>query len=103
MTHEELNKIFNEKKYFISYDTYTYYSIYAAICGCTSIVVPDIGISKEEWHPKVEETYGISYGLDDLKYAENTKHLMIKYIENQQKENINSVKNFIKLCEDYFK
>jgi hypothetical protein len=103
MTHEELNKIFNEKKYFISYDTYTYYSIYAAICGCTSIVIPDIGISKEEWHPKVEETYGISYGLDDLKYAENTKHLMIKYIENQQKENINSVKNFIKLCEDYFK
>ncbi len=103
LSHEELAEIFNKKKYFVSYDTYTFYSVYAAMCGCISIVVPDDGISKKEWHPKIEDTYGISYGVDDLKYAENTKHLMIKYIENQQKENINSVKNFIKLCEDYFK
>lgn len=102
MSHEELSKIFNQKKYFISYDTYTYYSIYASLCGCISIVIPDNGVSKKEWHPKIEDTYGLAYGLDDIEYAEQTKPLMLEYIEKQQNENIKSVDNFISQCEKYF-
>ncbi len=102
MTHEELSNIFNEKKYFISYDTYTFYSIYASLCGCISIVVPDAGVSKEEWHPKVEDRYGIAYGLEDIEYAKDTKHKMIKYINEQQNLNLESVKYFAESCKKYF-
>jgi hypothetical protein len=101
-SHEELAKIFNKKKYFISYDSYTYYSTYASLCGCISIVIPDDGVKKEDWHPKVEDTYGLSYGLDDIAYAFETKTRMIKYIEKQQNENIKSVENFALKCKKYF-
>lgn len=103
MSHEELSEIFNQKKYFISYDPYTYYSIYASLCGCISIIIPDNGVKKEQWHPKVEDTYGLAYGLDDIEYAEKTKRLMLEYIEKQQNENIKSVENFILECDKYFK
>ncbi|MFW2602026.1 hypothetical protein [Aliarcobacter butzleri] len=102
MTHEELNRIFNQKKYFISYDTYTYYSIYASLCGCISIVIPDDGISKTEWHPKIEDTYGLAYGIDDIEYAKNTKQKMIEYIKLQENYNMISVKNFVEKCNNYF-
>lgn len=102
MTHEELAKIFNEKKFFISYDPYTYYSIYAALCGCISIVIPDENTSKEEWHPKLEDTYGLAYGLDDIDYATRTRPLLLEYIKQQEKENIISVENFVIQCENYF-
>ena len=103
MPHEELAKIFNKKKYFISYDPYTYYSTYASLCGCISIVIPDDGVTKEEWHPKVEDTYGLAYGLNDIDYALKTKHLMLEYIEKQQNENIKSVEKFAQQCQEYFK
>lgn len=102
MSHEELSKIFNQKKYFISYDTYTYYFIYASLCGCISIVIPDDGITKEKWHPKVEDTYGLAYGLDDIEYALKTRDEMLDYIAKQQNENIKSVENFIEQCKKYF-
>ena len=102
MTHEELNKIFNEKKYFISYDSYTFYSIYASLCGCISIVVPEEGVTKEEWHPKIEDRYGLAYGFDDIEYAKDTKHKMIRYVNEQQELNLKSVKYFAESCKKYF-
>lgn len=102
LSHEDLAKIFNEKKYFISYDPYTYYSIYASLCGCISVIVPDDGVTKEQWQPKEEDRYGLSYGISDINYAIETRGLMLENIKIQENENIKSVKNFIELCRKHF-
>lgn len=101
-SHEELQKIFNQVKYFISYDTYTYYSVYASLCGCISIIVPDEGVSKEEWYPEVEDRYGKAYGLNDINYSIETKQKMLEYIESQKEKNNISVKYFVNKCNERF-
>jgi len=79
-------KIFNKHKYFISYDSLTFLSVIAALCGCISIIIKVDGLSKKDWlnttavseYLKIsgEETlFGIAYGADDLKNAVNTIHL----------------------------
>ena len=86
-TQEDYIKIFNQYKYFISYDSITFLSVIAALCGCISIVVKVDGLSKEDWlnttvvaeylKESGEPTlYGIAYGHDDLENAINTLHLV---------------------------
>lgn len=101
-SHEEIAKIFNECDKFICYDTDTYFSEFAVRCGCTSIVIPNEGVSKKEWRPNVKQTYGIAYGLNDIEYAEQTKDKFWKYQKEIESNNIKAVKKFVKLCEDYF-
>ena len=101
-THQEVAKIFNECDKFICYDTYTYFSTFATKCGCTSIVIPDEGVSKEDWKPNVKDTYGIAYGLNDVEYAIETKDKFLEYQKEIEQNNINAVKKFVKLCEEYF-
>lgn len=101
-SHEETTKIFNECDKFICYDPYTYYSTFATKCGCTSIVIPDEGVSKEDWKPNVKDTYGIAYGLDDIEYAIETKDKFLEYQTEIEQNNIDAVKKFVKLCEEYF-
>lgn len=79
-------KIFNAHKYFISYDSITFLSVIAALCGCISIVIKVDGLSKEDWlntwpvaeyfkNSKEKILFGIAYGADDLQKAINTIHL----------------------------
>lgn len=102
LSHEELSTIFNQVEMFITYDTYTYYSTYAALCGCISVVIPDENISKEQWYAYEKDRYGKAYGLDDIDYAVSTKSLMLDYLQEQEDRNKNSVANFIILCDQYF-
>jgi len=101
-SHSEINEIFNMSHTFINYDPYSYFSTYAVLCGCESIVIPDNGLSKEEWKPDITNRYGIAYGFDDLEYARATKYLLFTKIANQHNTNIEMVKNFTELCKGYF-
>jgi len=84
-TQLECIKIFNDHKFFISYDSITFLSVIAALCGCISIVKKVDGLSKQDWlnttavaeylKESGETLYGIAYGADDLKNATNTIHL----------------------------
>ena len=82
----EFIKIFNEHKFFISYDPYTFLFAIAALCGCISIVKKVDGLSKQDWlnnmamstylkESREKTLYGIAYGADDLQNAINTIHL----------------------------
>ena len=79
-------KIFNNHKYFISYDSLTFLSVISALCGCISIVIKVDGLSKQDWinttaaSEYLKETaentlYGIAYGTDDIQNAIDTLHL----------------------------
>lgn len=100
-TQLECIKIFNNHKYFISYDPITFLYAMAPLCGCISIVIKMDGLSKQDWLNRtslseyLKETgettlYGIAYGEDDLQNAINTIHLakeqwnrIAKYSENK--------------------
>lgn len=95
-SHDYISEIMKRSKTFISYDPYTAYSKFAVLSGCNSIIVPDSGVTIEEWLPLDKDRYGISYGfsLEQLEWAKNTKTLLLKAIE--QKENV-TVEN-VKIC-----
>ena len=80
---EHLLELFNRSKRFYSYDTETYLSILAAQCGCESIVVPYKNIKKSEVLVKQPSfKYGVAYGLEDLEYANSTRHLLREHLQN---------------------
>ena len=102
-------EIFNNHKYFISYDSITFLSVIAALCGCITIVKKVDGLSKYDWlnttcaanylkESGENSLYGIAYGADDLENAINTIHMA-----SEQCKRINefSKKNYIsKFIED---
>jgi hypothetical protein len=101
---EDIAKIFNQCEYCISYDEYTMYSWYAAMCGCTSVVMPTPGVDKETWQPKEEFRYGVAYGLsaEELQHAKETKSDMEMFLQRWEDENVEQVQNFVSDCSTYF-
>ena len=65
MSHRELADIFNSIEVFINYDEYSAYSRFAALCGCRVIIIPNEGITKQDWMPEEYQRYGLSYGFND--------------------------------------
>jgi len=80
-------KIFNIYKYFMCYDSLTFYIIISALCGCIPVIYKIEGLTKKDWihttaaaeyckFKNIDNLYGIAYGKEDMKYAENTIHLV---------------------------
>ena len=103
-SHAEIANIFRSVNTFISYDTLTAYSFFAVLCGAESIVVPDKGVSIEDWYPSESYRNGIAYGFskkESLK-ANKTKHLVLDRIVSQEFESIKKVEDFVKESSTYF-
>ena len=121
-TQSDYITIFNKHKYFISYDSLTFLSVIASLCGCISIVIKVDGLSKEDWlnttavAEYLKETdekilYGIAYGADDIKnafstidLAQNQWHRIVEYSKkkyvlpfiddiNNWENNLNTINN----------
>ncbi len=103
LPHEKIAKIFSKSKFFISYDLYSFYNIYAALCGCIPIVVPKKGLSKEEWMKHEDVRYGIAYGFEEVEHAIKTRKKLIEHLKYREKKSLDSVKNFIKITKSKFK
>jgi hypothetical protein len=113
--HTQLNciKIFNDHKYFISYDPVTFMVVIASLCGCVSIIKKVNNMSKNEWlnitpfNEYIKETgintlYGIAYGIEELEIAKNTLHLAKQQWTEIREFMINkNVKSFLKDMENY--
>jgi hypothetical protein len=80
---------FNTYKYFYCYDSNSFLTFMAAMCGCISIVYPVEGMSKSEWVKTTaakdylnsvgeEKLYGVAYGVEEISFAESTLHLAKK-------------------------
>lgn len=102
MSHEEVANVFRRVKRFISYDLYTAYSVFAALCGCDSIVVPEDGRTKEEWFRLPEDRYGIAYGFDDIDHMRDTRHLLIEKVKRDHLKNEERVAEFINESQTFF-
>jgi hypothetical protein len=90
-SHKEVADIFKKVDTFISYDTLTAYSIFAALCGCESVVIPDDGVSIDQWYPDYRDRYGISYGFSNIEEASSTRHLVKPRIMAEHEISIKNV------------
>jgi hypothetical protein len=105
LSHAETNEIFNRCNTFYSYDEATMYSQFAAICGCTSVVVPGMYSCREEWaaqHPIGR--FGVAYGTHsaELDHARATRHLLLEDLSRKEEESLKTVKNFVSLTRQRF-
>ena len=101
-SHAEVARIFNSTERFYSYDAYTMYSTYAAMCGCLSVVVPMPGVSKEEWRPHAETRCGVAYGDDDAAWARETRPDLLSGLAKQKRLEEEMVWDFVGKCERHF-
>ncbi|MDZ4097099.1 MAG: hypothetical protein U1E13_00220 [Methylophilaceae bacterium] len=102
LSHAEIAEIFNRAKYFISYDLYTMYSQYAAMCGCISVVVPLDGMTKYEWNQDEENRYGIAYGFDDIDWAISTMSSIKRVIDDRNRVEEEMLDNFLMKTNNFF-
>jgi len=72
-SHEEIAEIFNRTERFYCHDPYTLFVYYAALCGCTPIIVPQPGLTREDWRAGYEYKYGVAYGDDEYEWALATR------------------------------
>jgi hypothetical protein len=102
LSHPEIAEIFKRVKTFISYDTKTAYSVFAAMCGADSIVIPDPGVGIESWEPQEAYRYGLSYGLENLEWARSTRPLMIAAINDDVEKTVERIHSFVGEVNEYF-
>lgn len=93
--HADIGAIFRRVTTFISYDSRTFYSVLAALAGTDSIVIPDEGISLEEWQPDPTLRAGIAYGFSDLERAQRSQREVSSNIEKVVHQSEKSVSDFI--------
>ena len=99
-----LANIFNKTKKFYTYDTYTFLSVFAAMCGCISITVPKPGLDKNTWiNGSRLSKYGLAYGEEDISRALKTLPLFFNEIEQMNLEMNEQAIKFIEHCQNYFK
>lgn len=104
MPEAEIVGIFNECEYCYSYDTHTFYSSIAAICGCKSIVLPEPGKSKDDYLNPTDPSYGVAWGDDEKEIARavNSVDKLVEQIEKMKKNNLIEIGKLVNVLERYF-
>lgn len=93
---EYLAKVFNEREVFYSYDSATFISVQAALCGIVSIIHPDRNMTAEEYHTKFQAAeYGVAYGIDDLEHAKKTLHFVKPRLEELERIAMDQTRAFL--------
>ena len=91
--------VLSRTKRFICYDTDTYYSVIARLCGASSIVVERDGLSKKDFfNTRPFFKFGISYGFDMIDQAEEESNKVVSHILSLKEQSLQTVKNLIELC-----
>lgn len=97
-------EILNQCERCYLYDTQTFYSSIAALCGCIPIVVLEPGKTKKDYVKPEDKVYGVAYGdtEKEILYAIKTRGDVMKRIDGMLSANEPSVTSFIETCKDYF-
>lgn len=96
LSHQERAGVFNEVRYCYCYDLYTYYSVYAAVCGCTPIIIPEADVSETQWEPDEKNRLGRAYGMGRIAWAEATKDALREHLSTQWHEENEMVHRFVR-------
>lgn len=102
---EEKVKVMNQCEYCYSFDTQTFYSTIAAICGCVSIVIPEPGKRRADYLAEGEKGWGIAYGVspEEIEFAQRTQKELQEYIDSFDVHNHENVSKFLGYCQEHFR
>ena len=103
LSHAEISEIFKRIKIFTSYDLYTAYSRFAAMCGCLSIVVPANGVTEEQWQPDERDRVGIAYGPANIEHAVASLPRLPDVIQNDEQHSLDCLHNFAREVDEHFR
>jgi len=117
--YDYLRKVFNKYEYFLTFDEKTFLTTAAALCGCKVIILNTsnkdnliknayteskyYGKSLTPTEYKLQNPlnmFGVAYGIEDLKWAEDTIHLVRDHIIEMEKIDKKTVNNFINFWEN---
>ena len=103
LSEEEKVEVLNKCKYCYSYDTQTFYSTIAAVCGCISIIVTEPGKEVSDYGTEEDKRYGVAVGNtpDQLKRAEETRNILLESL-NFEERNKKAAQTFIENVESFF-
>lgn len=84
LSEEEKVNVLNACERCYSYDTQTFYTTIAAVCGCLPIVVPEPGKTKDDYLATGESPCGIAFGetQEEIEYAQSTRHLIMRRLDS---------------------
>lgn len=102
LDHKKMAKAFKECKRCYFYDSYTFYSTYAALCGCVPVIVPIPGVSKEQWLPEEYLRYGLAYGESDIPNAMATRGNLIDRLKNDEEQSVEMICEFAEKVREFF-
>ena len=102
LTHEEKASVFNEVECLYSYDPYTFYVVYAALCGCVPVIIPEDGVSKEEWQPIAQLRLGLAYGAAEIELAKQQQDDLLAQLNAAIHEEDQMVCRFVQKCRSHF-
>lgn len=102
-SHTEIADIFKRVERFYSYDTGTLYSRLAVLCGCESIVVPDPGVTSEEWCSNPKIWIGVHYGETGFRPSLEIINELRLELQSADRHSLDLTKSVVSEILDYFK
>ena len=104
MDDEEIVKIFNQCERCYSYDTQTFYTIVASVCGCIPIIVLEPNKTRSDYLTANEMGYGRAYGdsVEEIEFAVQTRDKLLQQLDYTD-HNKRNIKAFLSIVSDYFK
>ena len=98
-TEDDLAAIFNSRETFYCYDSFSFYSILAALCGCYSIVNKVPELSREDYIKQRPFAEHLQYGLDGEK-VEDQEAKMRAAVREQMQETDKQIDSLVKDIQD---
>ena len=102
LSHEETAEAFRRSERFVCFDLYTRYALYAALCGCLPIVVPNPALSEADWMPDPEDRYGVAYGEANIPWAIATRDRLRERLTRQAAREDMLLRRFVDKCRSHF-
>lgn len=97
---EYLNTELNNYEYMLTFDDKTYLTTISALCGTKSIILNG-KISPYKYRQlNPTQMYGIAYGLNDITWANNTIEMVEPYLIELEKNDKETVKEFVRYWEN---
>lgn len=101
LSHEEMAAVFNRTEFLYTYDGYTLLTMYASLCGCTPIFLPEDGLTVEEWAPS-GRIPGLAFGEAEKDWAVRTGPELIDKVERDLADEAAMLARFIAKCRARF-
>lgn len=103
LAEEEKVRILNECSRCYSYDTQTFYTSIASVCGCLPIIRLEDGQTKENSYGPNELPLGVAFDESqaEIEYAERTRPLLLRHLDYTE-SNDKNVRLLINILENRF-